>query len=86
MSYACVVCARAGHASMMKEAAEQLPRKPDVVIVSVGGGGLLNGLLEGMWAVGWQDVPCVAMETHGANCLNAALKTGSQVTLPDITR
>lgn len=75
----------AGHASMMKEAAEQLPCQPDVVIVSVGGGGLLNGLLEGMWEVGWQDVPCVAMETEGANCLNAALKKGSQVTLPDIT-
>ena len=77
---------RKGHSSIIKEAKEQLPYQPDVVIVSVGGGGLLNGILEGMWEVGWQDVPCVAMETHGANCLNAALKEGAQVTLPDITR
>ena len=71
---------------MIKEAAEQLPCQPDVVILSVGGGGLLNGALEGMWSVGWHDVPLVAMETNGADCLNAALKAGKQVTLPDITR
>lgn len=75
----------AGHSSMMKEAAEQMPCQPDAVVVSVGGGGLLNGVLEGMWAVGWQEVPCIALETQGANCLNAALKQGCQVTLPDIT-
>ncbi|XP_053375571.1 serine dehydratase-like [Mercenaria mercenaria] len=74
-----------GHSTMIDEAAQQLPCKPDVVIVSVGGGGLLNGVLLGMQKVGWSDVPCVAMETVGADCLNASLQAGKLVTLPDIT-
>lgn len=72
--------------TLIQEASQQLPCQPDVVIVSVGGGGLLNGVLLGMDAVGWSDVPCVAMETDGANCLNAALQAKKLVTLPDITR
>lgn len=71
---------------MVVEASQQLPCKPDVVIASVGGGGLLNGVLLGMQKVGWSDVPCVAMETEGADCLNASLKAGKLVTIPDITR
>lgn len=72
--------------SMMEEAFQQLPCRPDVVVASVGGGGLLNGVLLGMDKVGWCDVPCVAMETVGADCLNASLKACQLVTLPDITR
>jgi len=71
---------------MIVESSQQLPQRPDVVIASVGGGGLLNGVLLGMQEVGWSDVPCIAMETVGANCLNVALEKGQQVTLPDITR
>jgi L-serine/L-threonine ammonia-lyase len=71
---------------MMEEAAQQMPCKPDVVIVSVGGGGLLNGVLMGMKKVGWRDVPCISMETIGGDCLNASLKAGKIVTIPDITR
>lgn len=74
-----------GHSTLIEEAAQQLPCKPDVVIVSVGGGGLLNGVLLGMKKIGWSDVPCVAMETVGADCLNASLKAEKLVTLPDIT-
>ena len=54
--------------------------------MSVGNGGLLSGALLGMDRVGWSDVPCIAMETVGADCLNASLKAGRIVTLPDITR
>lgn len=71
---------------MITEAAEQLPCRPDVVVASVGGGGLLNGVLHGMWNVGWNDVPVVAMETEGADCFNASLKVGKLVTLPVISR
>ncbi|KAH3886218.1 hypothetical protein DPMN_010219, partial [Dreissena polymorpha] len=74
-----------GHSTLIEEAAKQLPCKPDVVIVSVGGGGLLNGLFMGMQKVGWGSVPCVAMETRGADSFNAAVKNGKLVTLPDIT-
>ncbi|XP_060582705.1 L-serine dehydratase/L-threonine deaminase-like [Ruditapes philippinarum] len=74
-----------GHSSMIEEAAQQMPCKPDVIIVSVGGGGLLNGVMMGMKKVGWSDVTCIAMETIGADCLNVSLKAGKIVTLPDIT-
>ncbi|WP_431286501.1 pyridoxal-phosphate dependent enzyme [Roseateles chitinivorans] len=73
-----------GHASMIAEAATQAP-KPDAVVLSVGGGGLMSGVLQGMHAVGWQDVPLVALETHGADSLNAAIAAGELVTLDAIT-
>ncbi|KAL4224174.1 hypothetical protein ACF0H5_017627 [Mactra antiquata] len=74
-----------GHMTVIEEASKQLPCQPDVVVVSVGGGGLLNGVLMGMKKVGWEDVACIAMETVGANCLNASLTAGKLVTIPDIT-
>lgn len=73
-----------GHASMITEAAAQAP-KPDAVVLSVGGGGLMSGVLQGMHAVGWQDVPLVAAETVGAHSLNAAIAADELVTLDAIT-
>lgn len=73
-----------GHASMITEAAAQGP-KPDAVVLSVGGGGLMCGVLHGMHAVGWHDVPLVAAETNGADSLNAAVAAGRLVTLEAIT-
>lgn len=73
-----------GHASMIAEAAAQAP-KPEAVVLSVGGGGLMSGVLQGMHAAGWQDVPLVAAETHGAASLNAAIAAGGLVTLDAIT-
>lgn len=54
--------------------------------MSVGGGGLLCGVIQGLEDVGWTDVPIIAMETVGADCFNAAVKAGRVVTLDDITR
>uniref|UniRef100_A0A667WKA5 L-serine ammonia-lyase n=1 Tax=Myripristis murdjan TaxID=586833 RepID=A0A667WKA5_9TELE len=77
-----------GHASVITEVAACLGPsvKPGAVLVSVGGGGLLCGVVQGLKQVGWADVPIVAMETVGADCFNAALKAGKVVTLDDITR
>ncbi|XP_051941799.1 serine dehydratase-like [Hippocampus zosterae] len=76
-----------GHSSLIAEAAASLgPNvKPGAVLISVGGGGLLCGVVQGLKDVGWVDVPIVAMETVGADCLNASVKTGSIVTLDEIT-
>ncbi len=73
---------------MMTEIAASLGPsvKPGAVVVAVGGGGLLCGVVQGLKNLGWTDVPIVAMETVGANCLNAAVKAGKVVTLDDITR
>ena len=73
-----------GHATMIAEAATQGPR-PAVVVLSVGGGGLLCGVLQGMHAAGWSDVPLVAVETLGAASLHAAVAAGQPVTLDAIT-
>ncbi|RTL43572.1 MAG: pyridoxal-phosphate dependent enzyme [Burkholderiales bacterium] len=73
-----------GHATMIHEAARQGP-KPDAVVLSVGGGGLMCGVLQGMADVGWQDVPLVAVETEGAASLQAAVQAGQLVTLDAIT-
>jgi L-serine/L-threonine ammonia-lyase len=55
------------------------------VVLSVGGGGLMCGVLQGMHAMGWHDVPLVAVETLGAHSLNAAVAAGQPVTLEAIT-
>lgn len=73
-------------ATVIHESAEQLPEKPSVVVVSVGGGGLMSGVLQGMHNVGWVDVPLIAMETKGADSFDAAVQAGELVTLDAITR
>uniref|UniRef100_A0A8C7Z8R3 L-serine ammonia-lyase n=1 Tax=Oryzias sinensis TaxID=183150 RepID=A0A8C7Z8R3_9TELE len=74
-----------GHSSLVKELAVDLEEKPGAIVLSVGGGGLLNGVVEGLRRVNWADVPIVAVETDGAHSLNAAIKAGKLVTLPVIT-
>jgi len=72
-----------GHASMIEEMAQQGPR-PDAIVVSVGGGGLLVGLIEGLDRVGWSDVPVVAVEASGAPSLTVGLQAGHPVDLERI--
>ncbi len=74
----------AGHASLIEECARQRG-KPGAVVVSVGGGGLLCGVIEGMQRVGWGDVPVLAVETEGAASYAAALEAGALVELTEIT-
>lgn len=68
-----------GNATVITEALEQGVKRPGAVVVSVGGGGLLCGVLEGMRAVGWSDVPALAVETEGAASLHAAMRAGMPV-------
>lgn len=65
---------------------DSLEAKPGAIVLSVGGGGLLSGVVSGLKEVGWLDVPVVAVETRGADSFSAAVKAGRLVTLPDITR
>lgn len=64
-----------GHASMITEIHDQIPNlKPDAILCSVGGGGLLGGVIMGCKAVGWDDVPVVALETTGSNCFYQSIR------------
>lgn len=73
-----------GHASMVDEVAAA-GLKPDAVVLSVGGGGLLAGVMEGLARNGWGHVPVLAVETHGAASLHAAMQARDCVMLDAIT-
>ena len=72
-----------GHSTLIDEVARSGVR-PDAVVVSVGGGGLLCGLVEGMRQNGWADVPVIAVETEGADSLAQSVRAGHRVELAAI--
>jgi L-serine/L-threonine ammonia-lyase len=57
----------------------------DCVVASVGGGGLLAGVVEGLRRNGLHKVPVIAVETEGAASFAAALTAKKPVMLPAIT-
>jgi L-serine/L-threonine ammonia-lyase len=73
-----------GNATLVDELAEA-GVKPAAMVISVGGGGLLAGLVEGMHRRGWNDIPILAVETDGAASLAAAMQAGQVATLDRIT-
>lgn len=73
-----------GHASMIDEVVEDGVR-PDAVILSVGGGGLLAGVDEGLRRNGLNNVPVYAVETQGMSSYNAALEAGKPVEVAALT-
>ena len=73
-----------GHASMIDEVA-RAGVTPDAVVLSVGGGGLLCGVIEGLRRNGWRQVPVIAVETAGADSLAQAMAAGARIALPAIT-
>ncbi|KAI9818094.1 MAG: hypothetical protein M1827_000719 [Pycnora praestabilis] len=80
----------AGNATMVEEIKSQMEErregKPDVIVCSIGGGGLFNGIMLGLDNAGWSsEVQVLALETHGADSLSQALTAGHLITLPGIT-
>lgn len=73
-----------GHATMIDEVAAA-GLEPDAVVLSVGGGGLMSGVIQGLHVHGMVDVPVVAVETEGADSLAQAVAAGRPVELPAIT-
>ncbi|MES2102844.1 MAG: pyridoxal-phosphate dependent enzyme [Pseudomonadota bacterium] len=74
-----------GNATMIDELASDGGFDFDVVICSVGGGGLMSGVVQGLHRNGLQQVPVIAVETEGAASLAAAVKAGELVSLPAIS-
>lgn len=54
-----------GHSTIIDECVQQM-EQPDTIVVSVGGGGLLLGILEGMKRNGWKGTRVITTETNGA--------------------
>lgn len=73
-----------GHATLVDEVFRS-GLKPDAVVLSVGGGGLLSGVVEGLHRNGWSDIPVFAVETTGAASFHAAVNAGHTVELEKIT-
>jgi L-serine/L-threonine ammonia-lyase len=71
----------------MHEIAAQMPGQsaPDVLICSVGGGGLINGICQAMDDLDMHSTTVLAMETAGAESLHASLQAKQIVTLDKIT-
>jgi len=82
-----------GAATLVEEVARQMPPATpvDAVICNVGGGGLLNGVMEGVERqgklIGRAGAPpkVLAIETVGADSLNASVLAGEHIRLPAIT-
>ncbi len=72
-----------GHSSMVDEVV-QSGVKPEAVVLSVGGGGLLSGIVEGLHRHDWKDVPVVAVETKGADSLARSIAAGHPIELDAI--
>ena len=79
-----------GHVTLVDEVSKQLDAlgesAPDVLVCSVGGGGLFNGLMDGIAKLeAWKKTTVLALETAGAESLAQSLKQGKLITLPGIT-
>ena len=75
-----------GHSSLIDELKSDLKGDiPSLIVCSVGGGGLMLGILQGLQRNNWQHVPVLAMETSGAESLNASVAAGKIVQLDKIS-
>ncbi|HEX9173632.1 MAG TPA: pyridoxal-phosphate dependent enzyme [Telluria sp.] len=73
-----------GHAGMIDEVV-RAGLAPDAVVLSVGGGGLLCGVVEGLRRNGLSQVPVIAVETAGADAYARSLGAGERIELSAIT-
>jgi L-serine/L-threonine ammonia-lyase len=73
-----------GHSTVVDEIAEAGVR-PGAIVASVGGGGLVCGLYEGLERHGWDEVTVVTAETEGAASFAASFDAGRIMRLDAIT-
>jgi L-serine/L-threonine ammonia-lyase len=73
-----------GHSSIIQEVLDA-GVEPDCVVLSVGGGGLYCGIVEGLQRAGLEHVPILAMETRGADSFYQAVQSNSLITLDGIS-
>ena len=80
-----------GHSSMVDEMVESLKSqnvalsKVKAIVCSVGGGGLYNGLIQGLERHGLADkIPIVGVETRGGHVFNTSMKLGKVVAFDKI--
>jgi len=72
-----------GHASIVHELKEQMS-EPDLIALSVGGGGLFSGIARGLNELGWTKTRILCMETEGAATMFHSWREGKKITLQEI--
>jgi len=73
-----------GHASVIDEILNA-GLKPDLVVLSVGGGGLLCGAVEGLKRNNCKNIPILAVETKGADSFSTACLAKEHIGIDKIT-
>ena len=73
-----------GHSTIIDEIA-QTGLKPDMVVLSVGGGGLLCGIEKGIRKNNFDKTKILAVETHGADSFFRSKKMNKLIELDKIT-
>lgn len=73
-----------GHSTLVDELASHGER-PDAIVLSVGGGGLLSGVVAGLRKNAWDDVAVIAAETEGTASLAASMRAGRRVRLEQVS-
>ena len=74
-----------GHGSLMTEV-KASGLKPDRILASVGGGGLVCGIIDGIKQCDWNPIPISSVETQGADSFAKSMyHGGEQIRLDKIT-
>lgn len=73
-----------GHSTLIDELKEDCKEQPDLIVLSVGGGGLMCGVVEGLIRNHWTDTHILAVETEGAASLYKSVKNNRLVQLDKI--
>lgn len=63
-----------GHASIVDELDHDMVKRPDAIVLAVGGGGLYCGVVEGLQRGGYEDIRLIACEPTGAPTFTQAVK------------
>ncbi|HQO98100.1 MAG TPA: pyridoxal-phosphate dependent enzyme [Anaerolineaceae bacterium] len=73
-----------GYSTMVDEIVNQC-EKPDAIVLSIGGGGLMCGLIEGLDRHHWGDIPIIGCGTFGANAFAASMEADKLIRLDRVT-
>ncbi len=72
-----------GHATIIDEVVQQI-EKPDLIVLSVGGGGLLCGVTEGLQNNNVSNIPIIAVETSGSASYYKSMLHKKHITLDTV--
>lgn len=72
-----------GHSTIVDEIVDA-GINPDSIVLSVGGGGLMCGVVEGLKRHGLNNTQIITVETHGAESLAAAKMAGKHIAIDGI--